>query len=76
MEGIMENLPSPVLGNLSFYQQAGASANNCRIVKKYLKNRYANNWIGANAPVRWHPGSVHLTSYIFIDGDIWKIKFT
>lgn len=50
------------------YQQDGAPAHNSRIVANYLNERYGENWLGTNGPIRWPARSPDLTP---LDFSIW-----
>jgi hypothetical protein len=50
--GFLEDLPNQ---DDLFFQQDGAPPHNARIVTDFLDNRFGENWIGNNGPIRWPP---------------------
>jgi len=69
----LQNQVEHFLGNLHLdanimFQQDGAPAHNSRIVTNYLTERFGENWLGTNGPIRWPPRSPDLTP---MDFSIW-----
>ena len=54
--------------NNTMFQQDGAPAHNARVVINYLNQRFGNQWLGTNGPVRWPARSPDLTP---LDFSIW-----
>jgi hypothetical protein len=53
---LLEDVPL-ALRNDIYFQQDGAPAHNAQQVTTFLQNRFQENWIGTNGPVRWPPRS-------------------
>lgn len=67
IEDGIDNLPLAQQGQL-YFQQDGAPPHNSRNVAAYLNNRFGEQWIGTNGPVRWPARSPDLTC---IDFFLW-----
>lgn len=72
---LLQNQIEHFLGNLNFdvndgiiFQQDGAPAHNSRAVTNYLTERFGENWLGTNGPIRWPARSPDLTP---MDFSIW-----
>lgn len=66
MEDFLEELPLNV--DPIIFQQDGAPPHNSRLVVNYLDERFGENWMGTNGPVRWPARSPDLTPLDFF---IW-----
>lgn len=70
----LQNQIEHFLGNLHLnpndiiFQQDGAPAHNARVVTNYLTERFGENWLGTNGPIRWPARSPDLTP---MDFSIW-----
>lgn len=53
LENMLETLPVQTFANLTWFQHDGAPAHSTRVVTEYLRERFLDNWIGINGPVRW-----------------------
>lgn len=67
IEGFLEELPLNLERSM-YFQQDGAPPHNSRIVIDYLQDRFGENLITTNGPVRWPPRSPDLTP---MDYFIW-----
>lgn len=57
---LLDNIPLAQLRNI-YFQQDGAPCHNTNLVRDYLNEKFRNQWIGNNGPVRWPARSPDLS---------------
>lgn len=67
VDGYIDQLPH-VIRRSVYFQQDGAPPHNAHVVVDHLNQRFGNQWLGTNGPIRWPARSPDLTP---IDFFIW-----